>query len=175
MSKIRSGVVLLIVLSLALACGNDDKDKSPTTPGSGTRNGTLTATLSGDINLNFNSNTAYGLQSQADAASGEPGLMQVQGVVNVGGVQYSIDIQIYRNPATGTFQLRFPPQDGVGSVLKNSDGYFSESGSVTFTQVSKTSMAGTFNFKAFKMVGVGQKVTVDVTNGSFNVPVIYED
>jgi hypothetical protein len=42
-------------------------------------------------------------------------------------------------------------------------------------QVSASRMAGTFSFTAFRMVGVGQKVTVTVTDGTFNVPVILTD
>lgn len=63
----------------------------------------------------------------------------------------------------------------MASVAENSIGNFSESGGVTFTQISASRMAGTFSFTAFRMVGVGEKVTVTVTEGTFDVPVILDD
>lgn len=165
---------LLAVLGLVFFGGcNDDKDPTGSNGDdnhNGNYDGTITATLAGDLSLDFNCSTAYGLQTTGEGKT--TGLMQIQGIVTQGSDEYMIDIQVYHDPATGTYQFEFPPVAAVATVAKNNVGNFSEVGSVTFTQVSATRMAGTFSFTAFRMVGVGQKVTVDVTDGVFDVPVI---
>jgi hypothetical protein len=162
------GVLTLLTLAASGGCGS-----STTTPPPGqTHNGTISANIGGDFSLTFNCTTAYGLVVAPDAGEGTPGSMHIQGPVTQGGDTYLLDIQVYHDPATGTYVLDFPPVDGVGSIARNSTGNVSETGSVTFTQVSSTRLAGTFSFTAFRMVGVGEKVTVTVTDGTFDVPVI---
>jgi len=157
---------------LFLSCSDDKDDSNPTGPGANIKNGTLTATISGDFTLNFQSNAAYGLQATANATQGITGMMHIQGAMSQGADAYLIDIQIYHDPATGTYSLAFPPVDAVGTVTKNNSGSFSKSGSVTLTTVSSTRMKGTFSFTAFRMTGVGQEVTTTVSSGVFDVPVI---
>jgi hypothetical protein len=155
---------------LLWGCGGNDK--GPAGPGDGTYDGTLNATIRGDLNLDFRCSTAYGIKGTGDSGQGTTGSMHVQGVVTQGADEYMIDIQVYRDPATGTYQLTFPAVAGVATVIKNNVGNLSESGSVTFSQVSSTRLAGTFSFQAFRMASIGEKVTVTVTSGTFDVPVI---
>jgi len=164
-------IAVIISLTLFFGCSEDKKDNSnPTGPG-GANTGTINASISGDFASNFQCTTAYGLQGTANASQGTGGSMHIQGTVT-GSDTIMIDIQIYHDPATGTYDLAFPPVDGVGIVSKNNEMNFSESGTATFSQVSSSRMSGTFNFTAFRMTDVGQKVTVTVTSGSFDVPVI---
>lgn len=167
--------ILTLIFTLAFFCfvvsGCFDNDKNPTGVDN-KKNGKLNATLSGDINLNFQCNEAFGLQAIGNASEGTSGLMQIQGTIKQGSDEIGIDIQVYHDPATGTYQLFFPPQEGVGTVIKNNESYISKSGSIAFTEVNKNRMVGTFSFTAFRMIGVGQEVTVTVTSGSFDVPVI---
>lgn len=167
--KILKLIAIPIMLSLILA-GCKEK-KNPTGPNDQT-GGKLNAVISGDFSLNFQSNDAIGLYDQADPGEGFEGGMQVQGSVKQGSDEYIIDIQVYRNPATGTYQFSFPPVDAVASISKNDLGYLSKSGSVTFTQVSKSRLAGTFNFTAIAVDDSGQSVTVTVASGTFDVPVM---
>jgi hypothetical protein len=164
-------IVLLAMLGLIVTVGCGDNKKDPTVPDDNSDyDGTISATIAGDLSLDFNCTTAYGLAEAG--AGGATGSMHIQGIVTQGTDEYMIDIQVYHDPATGTYQLDFPPVDGVGTVAKNNTGNISESGSVTFTQVSSSHLVGTFSFTAFRIVeGVG-KVTVTVTDGTFNVPVI---
>lgn len=172
MKRTKWLTITAVMSILLMGC---DKDDNPLDPGTNLKNGTLTASISGDLTLNFQCSAAYGLQSKSDAGQGITGLMHIQGLVTQGSDEYMIDIQVYHDPATGTYQLEFPPVEGVATVTKNNTGNISKSGSVTFTQVSETRMAGTFSFTAFRMVSVGVEATVTVTSGTFNVPVILID
>lgn len=167
----RRSLALLVLLSMAFSIGCGD-DKSPTGNGAPTYDGTITATIAGDLQLDFNCTTAYGLAVAGDTGQGTAGTMQIQGKVTEGADEYMIDIQVYHDPATGSFTLEFPPDDGVASVAKNNVGNFSDSGSIAFTEVSESRLVGTFSFHAFRVVGVGQTASIDVTDGSFDVPVI---
>jgi hypothetical protein len=168
--------MFLFLISIAMLFSivgcNDDDDKNPAGPGNNKYDGTLNATVSGDFNLNFQCKTAYGLIVKP--ANGQSGSMHIQGSVTQGSDTYLIDIQVYHDAATGTYDMTFPMQtgQGLGTISKNSVGNVSESGSITFTQVNDSHMVGTFEFTAWRMEGVGQKVTVVVSSGSFNVPVI---
>lgn len=167
-------IVLLMVLTLAsfVACSDDD-NPSRTNDDDNTHDGTITATVTGDYTLDFACTTGYGLALHEVPGEGS-GSMHIQGPFTVGSDTYMIDIQIYHNPGTGTFDFAFPPVDAVGSIGKNNTGNFSESGSVTVTEASSSRLKGTFSFTAFRMEqGIG-KVTVTVTNGTFDVPVIME-
>jgi hypothetical protein len=165
-------VIAAVTAMLLTGCGKDDNN-NPVIPGNNLRNGTLTASISGDFTLNFQCHTAYGLQGTTNASQGIQGIMQVQGTVTQGSDTYLLDIQAYHDPATGTYQLAFPPVEGVATLTKNGVVNFSSSGSVTFTQVSATKMTGTFSFTAFHMDNAGQEVTITVASGTFDVPVIY--
>jgi hypothetical protein len=167
-------LAVVLCMILFIGCKKDSNDNSnPAGNGNGTtHDGTISATISGDISVNFQCSAAYGIQGTGDAGQGTSGVMQFQGTMTQGSDTYMIDIQVYHDPATGTYQFAFPPVDAVGTIAKNSTGNFSESGSVTFTQVSASRMAGTFSFTAFRMTNEGQKVTVNVASGTFNVPVI---
>lgn len=164
-------LVALLALTFAAGCG-DDSD--PNGPGDGNSlwDGTINANLAGEHTLNFRCTAGYGLQAD-DVEEG--GLMQVQGSVTQGSDVYMISIQVYHAPATGTYDLAFASQTGVGTVSKNNVGSFAESGTVTFTQVSSSRMKGTFSFTAFRMAAVGDQRTTTVTQGTFDVPVIFED
>jgi hypothetical protein len=164
------GLLALLGLVAFVGCGGDEGTPSPTGPTGQTHDGTINATIDGDLVLNFRCTTAYGLQGTG--GQGTTGSMHVQGIVSQGADSYMIDIQVFHDPAVGTYQLAFPAEDGIATVAKNNVGNFSESGSVTVTQTSATRLAGTFSFTAFRMTGVGQKVTVTVTEGTFDVPVI---
>lgn len=94
--------------------------------------------------------------------------------VTQGSDEYMIDIQVYHDPATGTYEFAFPPVDGVGSVIKNGFIHYSETGRVTFNQLSSTRMAGTFTFHAFRLANPGERVDLDVTEGVYDVPVILD-
>jgi len=167
--KILKLIAIPIILSLMLA-GCKEK-KNPTGPNDQT-GGKLNAVISGNFSLNFQSNNAIGLYDPADPSEGFEGAMQVQGSVKQGSDEYIIDIQVYRNPVTGTYQFSFPMVDAVASISKNELGYLSKSGSVTFTQVSKSRLVGTFNFTGISMDATGQEVTVTVASGTFDVPVL---
>jgi hypothetical protein len=163
---------ILLLISLAMIfCLVSCNDNNPT-KGDTKYDGTLNATISGDLNLSFQCKEAYGLIVKP--AEGLNGSMHIQGSVKQGSDTYMIDIQVYHDAAAGTYELSFPMSSGggVASVAKNNTGNFSESGSVTFTQVSSTRMAGTFEFTAWRVDNVGQKITTEVASGSFNVPVI---
>ena len=162
----------LLAVTLAVGCGDDD-GTGPGNGGNGVVDGTLNATVTGDYEVSFRCTAAYGVQ--LEAAAGGQGTMQVQGSVVQGADTYMISIQVYRDAATGTYDLSFPPVEGVGTISKNNVGNFSESGTVTFTQVSSSRMKGTFSFTAFRIVGVGDKRTVTLTEGTFDVPVILGD
>ncbi|MBM3285848.1 MAG: hypothetical protein FJY88_00635 [Candidatus Eisenbacteria bacterium] len=165
------GLLAVLCLTTLVSCGDDDK-KSTTGPGDQNQehDGTITAAITGDFQLDFTCADAYGLK--VEPQEGLPGSMHIQGDVTLGSDQYMIDIQVYHDPATGTFDLTFPPVDGVGSIIKNSRIHYSETGSVTISQVSASRMEGTFSFHAFSMVSPGQRVDVDVMEGTFDVPVI---
>lgn len=170
-------IVLLLVLGLTsfAACNDDDNSTNPNDNDNNhnTHNGTITARVTGDYTLNFACTTGYGLALNEVQGQGT-GSMHIQGPFTVGGDTYLIDIQIYENPGTGTFEFVFPPVNAVGSIGKNSTGNFSESGSVTVTEATSSRLKGTFSFTAFRIEqGIG-KVTVTVSNGTFDVPVILE-
>ncbi|MBM3317035.1 MAG: hypothetical protein FJY75_04200 [Candidatus Eisenbacteria bacterium] len=167
------GLLVLVGLVAVLGCNDDKKSTTPDGDDNGNYDGTITATITGDLELDFSCSTAYGIAEAGQG--GAAGLMQIQGIVMQGADEYMIDIQVYRDPATGTYDLAFPPVDGVGSVAKNDTGNFSESGSVTFTQVGSGKLAGTFEFVAFRVIGVGEMVTTTVADGTFDVPVIQID
>jgi hypothetical protein len=166
------GLVVMLCVMLFSGCKDEKKDDSNPAGNGNTHDGTLNASISGDFTLNFQCSAAYSIQGTGNAGQGTTGVMHIQGSMTQGSDTYMIDIQVYHDPATGTYQFAFPPVDGIGSVSKNSTMNFSESGSVTFTQVSSSRMAGTFSFTAFRMIDVGQKATVNVANGTFDVPVI---
>jgi hypothetical protein len=165
-------IIITLMSMLLMSCGKKDNN-NPVGPGNNLMNGTLTASISGDFTLNFQCHEAYGLQGITNASQGIQGIMQVQGTVTQGSDTYLLNIQAYHDPATSTFQLAFPPVEGVATLTKNGVANFSSSGSVTFTQVSGTKMTGTFSFTAFHMDNAGQEVTITVASGTFDVPVIY--
>jgi hypothetical protein len=166
-------IVFAAMVILFLSGCSDDKNDNPANPGANLKNGTLAAAISGDFSLNFQCSAANGLQETGNASQGTTGIMHIQGIMAQGSDEYMIDIQVYHNPATGAYQLEFPSAVGAAIVSKNSDANFAKSGSVTFSQVSSTRMAGTFNFSAFRLDNAGKEITVTVSSGTFDVPVIY--
>jgi len=164
-------LLLALLGAMALVNCNDD-DNGPTDPNGDEYDGTISATVTGDLELEFNCTTAYGLLVPGDGGLRTNGLMQIQGVVTEGQDEYMIDIQVYHDPATGTYALAFPPVEGVATIAQNDIGNFSDEGSVTFTQVSSTRMKGTFSFHAFRVVSPGVLTSIDVEDGTFDVPVI---
>jgi hypothetical protein len=165
-------IALFALLSLACFIGCSDNDKSPTDNGDQTPeyDGTLTASVTGDLGLEFDCSEAYGLAVPGEG--GDTGLMQIQGTITQSGHEYMIDIQVYHDPATDTFDFVFPPADCVASIAEDNTGNFSNAGSVTFTTVSADRLVGTFSFHAFRALGGGGLSSIDVADGSFDVPVI---
>ncbi len=168
----RRWLVLLALLgsTMIIGCGDDDGPNDPAGP---VHDGTIDAAITGDLTLDFHCTTAYGLSVQGEG--GAPGLMQIQGIITQGSDEYMIDIQVYHDPEPGTYGFAFPPEGAVASIAKNNVASMSNSGSVTFTEVSSDRLAGTFSCTAFHMVGVGVEFNIEVTGGTFDVPVIYEE
>ena len=147
-------------------------DKSPTDNDDQTPeyDGTLTASVTGDLELEFDCSEAYGLA--VDGQGGANGLMQIQGTITQGGHEYMIDIQVHHDPEPGAFVFAFPPTTCVASIAEDNTGNFSDAGSVTFTTVSADRLVGTFSFHAFRALGGGALSSIDVADGTFDVPVI---
>ena len=168
----RRWLVLFALLGSAMIIGCSDDD-GPNNPGDPVHDGTLDATIAGDLTLDFHCTTAYGLSVQG--GGGPSGLMQIQGICTVGSDEYMIDIQVYHDPEPGLYGFAFPFVDAVASIAKNNVASVSNSGSVTFSEVSSDRLAGTFSCTAFHLVEPGVEFNITVTDGTFDVPVIYEE
>jgi hypothetical protein len=161
------GMIAIVCLAVFIGCG-DKKKSNPSGPGV-VHNGTIHATVSGDYNLTFNCTTAYCV-----ASKGTNGSMDVQGFVTSGSDTLSITINILSEPSTGTWALDFL-SGNWGAIEKDNTMNISESGSVTVTQATTSKVVGTFNFEAWRMEAGGTGVvrkTVNVSNGTFDVPII---
>jgi len=182
------GAALLAACSLALAaCGGSDST-GPQTTGCGTAPlGTMTASVNGQP---FSATLVAQATIQNSTASGA-NIVQVNGVEcgNAGAVGRQILVTVGRlTPITpGTYQLSAASQQlpagsgysGIGQVTlapnlwyaNMSDAAGPGSGSITFTTVTATRLAGTFQLVAVANAAntAAARERMIVTNGTFDV------
>ena len=180
------------ILAGALACGGSSGDPAGPGPGpvacGGTPAGTFTATINGTP---FSATLA----TQASAANGTaigPNVIQVGGVEcpagGVPGRQIVISLGRLTPLTTGTYPLDAASQGipsgsgyfGTGSFVHTPNQWYTNrsdatgpgSGSITFTTVSATRLAGTFQMIAVAPTSnaASAQGRATITNGSFDLP-----
>lgn len=181
-------VSALGALSLA-ACGGDKVDGDPTGLGGGGGSAAIRATVDGKA---WSSNFIGTAVVQLAPASGGVSMVQVTGTQREGNnpTQIIITLTHMGTFSAGTYPLGPTGQGGatgysgagnyavgVGSNFWASnirDGANSGSGSVTFTTLTPTRVAGTFQFTAVPTPGnpTTDRKPVVITGGTFDVPVV---
>lgn len=188
----RAALVVLLPLAGALACGGGSGDPAGPGPGTGSCGGTPTGTFTATIDGTPFSAT---LATQAAAANGTangPNVVQVGGVEcpagGVPGRQIVISLGRLTPIATGTYPLDAASQGvpagsgyyGSGSFVHTPNQWYTNrsdatgpgSGTITFTTVSATRLAGTFQMIAVapSSNAASAQGRATITNGSFDLP-----
>lgn len=164
LSRLYAGVLLLGLLG---ACGGGGTD--PNGGGGGGGGGGsfgLTAKVNG---------AAWAPTVQASAAHSSAGMYNFL-ALNTGGATSSISVIVYNIRGIGTYHLgvNVTTVGGSGQIVLGTQGWGTPanglSGTITFTTLTDTRMAGTFSFTATAISG-GATGTVEVTDGVFDLPV----
>ncbi len=156
-------LVFLLLFALLVGCSKDNNDdNNPTGPGT-TTGGSMTAKVNG---ADWNANTAV-------VATYSNNVLTVTGQANPGGTQSEqIQIVIQGITATGTFTLTMIGNTGRMTKATSTTNIVTyvtmdnNAGSVTITELTSSSVKGTFHFTAKNVNNPSDVLTIE--NGSFS-------
>jgi hypothetical protein len=169
-SRFAVAAAVLTIVTFS-GCGGGD---SGTNPGPGPGNsadGDMTAKVNGQ------SWTGGDLAVYATGVPGVPGGLGIGGTQTISGASVrSITLTLYNIHGPGTYPLGVvPPVFGGFASFSDASGVWmtgntGTAGTITFTTLSTTRVAGTFQFTAIPVAGGGGVGTKEITDGAFDLP-----
>ena len=161
--KTFTRTLVLVALSLVVACGGDD----PVAP-VGNINGTFSGSVEGQ---SFSGTLAV-------VAVHTAGVLSITATQTADPVQKQIDIRVLNVTAPGTFSLA-PSGANTATYTETTNGNVKTwitslaggGGSVVITQLSATHVTGTYTFAAPAVSSTGATSTKNANAGSFSIDI----